>query len=42
MGQDELQRVIALWEKHGREGDVNPFQELYKYLHPLVIGAVDR
>jgi hypothetical protein len=42
VGQDELHRVIALWEKHGRVGDVNPFQELYKYLHPLVIGAVDR
>ena len=27
----------------GRRGDgVNPYQELYKYLHPLVIGALDR
>ena len=26
-----------------RRGDsVNPYQELYKYLHPLVIGALDR
>jgi len=42
VGQDELQRVVALWEKHARRDDVNPFQELYRYLHPMVIGAVDR
>lgn len=42
VGQDELERVVALWEKHARQDNVNPFQELYKYLHPLVIGAVDR
>lgn len=42
VGQDELERVVALWEKHASGDDVNPFQELYKYLHPLVIGAVNR
>ena len=42
VGQDELQRVVGLWEKHSRQTDVNPYQELYKHLHPLVIGAVDR
>jgi hypothetical protein len=42
VGQDELQRVLSLWEEHSRGTDVNPFQELYKYLHPLVVGAVDR
>lgn len=42
VGQDELHRVVTLWEKHASGGDINPFQELYKYLHPLVIGAVDR
>lgn len=26
----------------GRPDAVNPYQELYKYLHPLVIGALDR
>jgi hypothetical protein len=33
-----------LWkETVGRDKDsVNPYQELYKYLHPLVIGALDR
>src|SRR3990172_4704035 len=42
VGQDEVQRVLNLWEKHAPPGSVNPFQELYKPLHPLVIGAVDR
>lgn len=42
VGQDEVQRVISLWEKHAPEKDINPFQELYRHLHPLVIGAVDR
>jgi len=42
VGDDELHRVITLWEKHSRGTDVNPFQEVYKYIHPLVIGAVDR
>ena len=42
VGQDEVQRVIRLWEKHSPNGDVNPFRSLYRHLHPLVIGAVDR
>ncbi len=42
VGQDEVQRVLGLWAKHAGGERVNPFQELYKYLHPLVIGAVDR
>ena len=44
MSNDEVDRVIRLWkETVARRGDiVNPYQELYKYLHPLVIGALDR
>ena len=44
VSNDEVERVIRLWkETLGRERDsVNPYQELYKYLHPLVIGALDR
>ena len=42
VGHDELHRVLSLWEKNSRGTDVNPFQEVYKYIHPLVIGAVDR
>jgi len=44
VSNDEVDRVIRLWkETVGRRGDgVNPYQELYKYVHPLVIGALDR
>jgi len=44
VSNDEVDRVIRLWkETIGRGKDsVNPYQELYKYLHPLVIGALDR
>lgn len=42
VGNDELQRALTLWTKFSPTADVNPFQELYKYLHPLVIGAADR
>ena len=44
VSNDEVDRVIRLWqETRGRGGEkVNPYQELYKYLHPLVIGALDR
>src|SRR5262249_57641224 len=44
VSNDEVDRVIRLWkEAAARRGDqINPYQELYKYLHPLVIGALDR
>jgi hypothetical protein len=44
VSNDEVDRVIRLWrETAGRRGEVvNPYQELYKYVHPLVIGALDR
>jgi hypothetical protein len=45
VSNDEVDRVIRLWrDTVGRRGNggVNPYQELYKYLHPLVIGALDR
>jgi hypothetical protein len=44
VSNDEVDRVIRLWrETVNRRGDgVNPYQELYRYLHPLVIGALDR
>jgi hypothetical protein len=44
VSNDEVERVVRLWREtrgRGPEG-VNPFQELYRYLHPLVIGALDR
>lgn len=44
VSNDEVDRVIRLWkESVGKDKDeVNPYQELYKYLHPLVVGALDR
>ncbi len=39
---DELNRVIRLWNEEKRDNISNPYSELYQYVHPLVIGAVDR
>jgi hypothetical protein len=40
VSQDELTRVIKLWKEN--KADENPYTSLYQYVHPLVIGAVDR
>ena len=42
VSQDEIYRIIKLWETNAHEGHVHPYQELFKYVHPLVIGALDR
>ncbi|MEZ4988946.1 MAG: hypothetical protein R2824_00990 [Saprospiraceae bacterium] len=42
VSQNELDRVIRLWNKEGRDNDANSYKSLYKYIHPLVFGAVDR
>jgi hypothetical protein len=42
VSQNELSRVINLWEQNKQSQDLNPFIELYKHIHPLVFGAVDR
>jgi len=44
VSHDEVERVIRLWKGSSGRGPsaVNPYQELYKYLHPLVVGALDR
>jgi len=40
VSQDEVMRIVRLWhEEHGKS---NPYPEVYKYLHPLVIGSLDR
>jgi hypothetical protein len=39
---DELKRVIALWQKEKDQTASNPYKSLFDYVHPLVIGAVDR
>jgi len=42
VSQNELSRVVNLWDDKKQTGDLNPYSEIYKYIHPLVIGAVDR
>ena len=44
VSNDEVDRVIRLWKEHAgaARGAAHPHQELYKYLHPLVVGALDR
>jgi hypothetical protein len=44
VSHDEVERVIRLWRASAGRGPsaVNPYQELYKYVHPLVVGALDR
>ncbi len=39
---DELTRVIRLWRKEKSNSSENPYKSLFQYVHPLVIGAVDR
>jgi hypothetical protein len=42
VSQDELQRVVRLWQKEADKESSNPFASLFQHVHPLVIGAVDR
>jgi hypothetical protein len=37
---DELHRVVGLWRKQKGDQNMNPYQALFQYVHPLVIGAV--
>lgn len=42
VSQNELDRVLKLWDNHKGPKDKNPYAELYDYIHPLVFGSVDR
>lgn len=42
VSQDELQRVVKLWQNQADKEASNPYASLFSYVHPLVIGAVDR
>lgn len=39
---DELNRVIKRWRAEQHDSTENPYKSLFAYVHPLVIGAVDR
>src|SRR3984957_1251631 len=40
VSQDEVSRILRLWKDQRVKG--NPYPEVYRSLHPLVIGALDR
>ncbi len=40
VSHDEVMRILRLWKEQGTRQ--NPYPEVYKYLHPLVIGSLDR
>jgi hypothetical protein len=42
VSQDELYRVVQLYRRQSRGKGSNPYEALFAYVHPLVIGAVDR
>jgi len=42
VSQNELDRVLRLWEVKSAEKSKNPYEKLYEHIHPLVFGAVDR
>jgi hypothetical protein len=42
VSNDELLRVIRLWSEQSKDSTANPYEALFPYVHPLVIGAVDR
>jgi len=42
VGLDELSRVINLWRTEAKPSDANPYQAVFQYVNPLVVGAVDR
>jgi len=42
VSQDELARVIRLWQSQAGAESSNPYGSLFNFVHPLVVGAVDR
>ena len=42
VSQDELHRIIKLWRETKRDDGPSPYASLFQFVHPLVIGAVDR
>jgi hypothetical protein len=39
---DELSRILKLWRSESHGEATNPYSQIFQYIHPLVIGAVDR
>lgn len=42
VSNDELHRIVKIWQSNAKDHHENPYSEIFKYVHPLVIGASDR
>ncbi|KPH82187.1 SDH family Clp fold serine proteinase [Bosea vaviloviae] len=42
VSSDEITRIVRLWLSNAKDHHENPHSDLFKYIHPLVIGAIDR
>ncbi|MEL6288174.1 MAG: hypothetical protein AAFQ35_05270, partial [Pseudomonadota bacterium] len=42
VSQDELSRIVRLWNTDARDHHANPYTDIFKHIHPLVVGAIDR
>jgi ClpP protease-like protein/serine dehydrogenase proteinase len=42
VSQDELARIVSLWNANAGDGHGNPYTDIFQYIHPLVVGAIDR
>lgn len=42
IGVNEMERIISGWKRNSTEKDDNVYKNLYPYIHPLAIAAVDR
>ncbi len=42
VSQDELARIVSLWNANSKEHHSNPYTDIFQYIHPLVVGAIDR
>lgn len=42
VSQDGLTRVMKMWQQESHENHPHPYEILFHYIHPLVLGAVDR
>lgn len=42
VSQDELARIIKVWGNNAKDHHGNPYEEIFKHIHPLVVGAIDR
>lgn len=42
VSSDEISRIVRLWLANAKDHHENPHSDLFKYIHPLVIGAIDR